>query len=127
MKTLSTILSSILIVALSGCSALTCSDFKTGKFVHQGDDEQLIVITRTEDKQIEVSEEEGFVDEYAVIWVNECEYQLVLTSTNKPFDSLKVLEDTMTVRIGPFTENSYSYIAFFNQKKYDGILKRLEN
>jgi len=87
----------------------------------------LIVITRTEDKQIEVSEEEGFVDEYAVIWVNECEYQLVLTSTNKPFDSLKVFEDTMTVRIGPFTENSYSYIAFFNQKKYDGILKRLEN
>jgi hypothetical protein len=127
LKTPITILLSIIIVTLSGCSAPTCSDFKTGKFVHQGDDDQLIVITRTDDKQIEVSEKEGFVDEYAVTWVNECEYQLVLTSTNKPFDSLTLFEDTMTVRLNTTTENGYSYVAFFKDKKFDGILNRLEN
>ncbi|UTW62960.1 hypothetical protein KFE98_02030 [bacterium SCSIO 12741] len=104
------------------CQDKKCKDFKTGTF--QAADEKIsdIKIVRNDSIQIETSEARGFENIYKVIWINDCEYKLVLMSSNESYKTLLSQYDTLNVTITAIEGDAYQYTAFLKGKQFIGDL-----
>lgn len=107
---------------LVSCNSNSCQDFKTGNFNYPENLETDVKIERNESFQIETSKKEGYTDKYQIFWDSDCSYHLVLLETNKSFDGMKPLVDTMFVNIIELAQNSYTFKAVINKKVFEGQL-----
>lgn len=113
----------LLSIGFGGCKKKTCKDFKTGTF-SSPDDSIDIVFSRNDSIQIEESKQQGYRHEYYVNWLNDCNYTLVLKSTNKPDENLLTDRDTLRVAISAIEDDIYQYTAYLNGEQFVGDLKQ---
>lgn len=120
----SLVIALLLLVGSTSCQKKTCADFKLGQF--EAPDNQIsdIKITRTATQQIERSESRNFKEVYDIIWINDCEYQLILKETTRPQNNFIHVQDTLKVSITAIEDDTYQYTAFLNGKQFVGDLKQ---
>jgi len=92
---------------------LDCSAYKNGTFVFPASAESDTKIVRTGNKQIESSEKHGFIDEYSIEWISDCEYVAVLIKTNRPQDLRLTPHDTLRVKIFETDPEGYNFTFHF--------------
>lgn len=119
-----------LLLIIFGCSnrpsATDCQHFHTGEFIYEGGPGSDTRILRTADRQIEISESNGFKDEYQVIWANDCRYLLVLLSTDHQESLPIAIGDTVSTIITSVSEDSYEFRWNYEGQHYGASLKKIE-
>ncbi len=86
------------IPALVACGP-NCKDFQSGSFKLDGPQSQDIVVERKGNIQYERSDIGGYENQFELIWLDDCTYQLVFIESTKPASISLTKEDTLTVRI----------------------------
>ncbi|MGD1846722.1 MAG: hypothetical protein ACFB10_15140 [Salibacteraceae bacterium] len=115
---------------LAACSSRPshedCKSFHTGEFRYHNVPDSDTRIVRTADRQIETSEKNGFKDEYAVVWANDCRYQLVLLATNRPEGIPIAIGDTISTLITSIDGDSYEFRWNYEQQHYGAQLQKVK-
>lgn len=112
-------------LVLFSCGGQECSEFKVGKFKLKGDQTGDIILERTADRQFEISEKEGYINEFELTWIDECNYRLVFEKTNKPTLVNLSVEDTMYVEIISCENNSCTTIARLKDLSFEVIQEKI--
>lgn len=101
-----------------------CEDFKTGVFKYEDSKFAQWRVTRTETTQTEVNDSLNISIESKVLWLSDCEFQLI-NEGEKPGQYLK-LTDTLTVEFTEIKDNSYTYHAFGGGSETKGAMVKVE-
>ncbi len=108
------LISLILIMSSAFVSAqkMSCSKFKTGKFVLAGEDTRTpkYIIERTADYQFEKDMTNSEVSQFKIVWLSDCEYSLELIRGGKNIPE-EMRDRKLFVTITATKERSYSYSA----------------